>query len=135
MIISIFTRASAADVIAMADSVLPSMSEIEVVSNRSGIVMMPARDTVRGDVFHLGEALVAEAHIRLRDSGVAGYGAVLGRDTRHALAVAILDTALRAGIEVDGIQAFAERQRAILEAADADLLSKVASTRVVMETF
>jgi alpha-D-ribose 1-methylphosphonate 5-triphosphate synthase subunit PhnG len=134
-ILSVLTRAEAADVISLADALLPSLRPIEVLSNRTGIVMMPAKDSVSGDVFHLGEVLVAEAHIRFRDDGTEGYGAVVGRDTRHALAVAVIDAAMRAGVSVDVIEANAERLRAKLDEEDRQLMRKVATTRVVMETF
>ncbi len=133
--LSIFTQAPAVAVIQQADALLPELGPIEVLLNRTGIVMLPANDSVQGVTFHLGEVLVAEAHIRAADHAVEGYGAVIGRDTRHALAVAVLDAAMRANICVDAIKSFAEAQHALLNAADADLLKKVEATRVLMETF
>jgi alpha-D-ribose 1-methylphosphonate 5-triphosphate synthase subunit PhnG len=132
---SILSQAPAAEVIAHADGLLQALGPIDVMTNRTGIVMLPAHDSVTGVEFFVGEVLVTEAHIRLQTHGVEGYGAVLGRDTQHALAVALLDAALRAGLHVDQIQAFAATQAAQRAAEDAVLLKRVEATRVSMETF
>jgi alpha-D-ribose 1-methylphosphonate 5-triphosphate synthase subunit PhnG len=59
----------------------------------------------------------------------------LGRDLVQAVAVAVLDAAVRAGINIDGIMAFVSEQAVALAAADEALLRAVESTRVEMETF
>ncbi len=118
----------------LAEAVLPDLGEITVLRNRTGLVMMPFTDTAHGNVFHLGEVLVAEAHIRLAN-GTEGYGMVIGRDLVFAMAVAVLDAALTAGVQTDTIQAFIRDQQATQAAADTELLRKVESTRVEMETF
>lgn len=118
-----------------AESVLPLLGDIEVIHSRTGLVMCPMRDTVQGTDFHLGEALVAEAHIRLADSGTEGYGMVLGRDLEQAMAMALIDAALAAGVDSarlsDVLHAAAEDQRAEDEA----VLRRIEATRVDMETF
>lgn len=126
------------DVIALADGILAHLSDVRVIQNRTGIVMLPYRDSAKGVTFHLGEALIAEAHVQVvLPSGreVEGYGACLGRNIRHALAMAVLDAALRGGVEVERIEAFVAAQAAALDAQDAALLAKVEATRVMMETF
>ncbi|BCX03802.1 MAG: hypothetical protein KatS3mg053_1740 [Candidatus Roseilinea sp.] len=136
--LSVLSRAPARDVIALADDVLRRLSDVRVIRNRTGIVMLPYRDSAKGVTFHLGEALMAEAQVQVAlPSGreVEGYGACLGRDVRHALAMAVLDAALRGGIEVERIEAFIAAQAAALDAQDAALMAKVESTRVAMETF
>lgn len=40
---------------------------------------------------HLGEVLVAEAHLKLADA--EGYGMVVGRDLEHAMAMVLIDAA------------------------------------------
>jgi len=136
--LSILSHAPAQDVIALADDILTRFEDVKVLQNRTGIVMLPYRDSARGVIFHLGEVLMAEAHIRSRlPSGreVEGYGACLGRDLQHALAMAVLDAALRGGVEAERIEAFVASQAAALAARDSALLTKVEATRVTMETF
>lgn len=118
----------------LAEAVLPSLPEITVLKNRTGLVMLPYTDSAEGTIFHLGEVLVAEGHIRLPD-GVEGYGMVMGRDVVLALGIAVLDAALTAGVETARIHAFLEEQAVAQAAADDELLRKVESTRVEMETF
>ncbi len=132
--LTILTHAPADAVKELAELVLPSLPEIEVLKNRSGLVMLPYTDTAEGTVFHLGEVLVAEAHVRLSD-GVEGYGMVMGRDLVLALGVAVLDAALTADVETTRIHAFLQEQADAQAAADDELLRKVESTRVEMETF
>ncbi|MCS6848313.1 MAG: phosphonate C-P lyase system protein PhnG [Anaerolineae bacterium] len=137
-LLSVLSRMPARDVVALADDVLASLRDVRVIQNRTGIVMLPYRDSAKGVTFHLGEVLMAEAHVRITlpaGRQVEGYGACLGRDVRHALAIAVLDAALRGGVQVERIEAFVTAQAAALDAQDAALLAKVEATRVVMETF
>lgn len=116
------------------DSLLPRLGDdIEVIYNRTGLVMLPYTDSVNGTVFHLGEVLIAEAQVRL--SNQEGYGAVLGRDLEQALAVALLDAALQANLLTEEIMAFLDAQAQFQTAADELLLRQVEATRVEMETF
>ena len=115
---------------------------IEVLENRTGLVMLPARDNAHGTSFFLGEVLVSEARVRV--DGVEGYGACLGRDLEQSLALGILDTFLRVlddeaspaerAIE-ERIHAFIAAQSDAQLERDAALMRKVESTRVEMETF
>jgi alpha-D-ribose 1-methylphosphonate 5-triphosphate synthase subunit PhnG len=131
--LSILSQAPAQQVKQFADDLLPLLGAVEVLQNRTGLIMLPATDSVQGTAFYLGEVLIAEAHVRLAD--VEGYGACLGRDLQHALAVAILDAALRAGQQTDQIATFVDEQGRALAAADDQLLRAVEATRVEMETF
>ncbi|MDX8531903.1 phosphonate C-P lyase system protein PhnG [Mesorhizobium sp. VK25A] len=120
----------------LAELLLPEIGSIEVVSSRTGLVMLPFIDTVLNTAFHLGEVLVAEAHIRLGDhDGLDGYGAVTGRDLEQAMAMAIVDAALAAGIQAARIGDFLSAQAARQAEEDTALLRKVEATRVKMETF
>ena len=113
-----------------------SANPVQVLQNRTGIVMLPYTDSVKGIQFHIGEVLMAEAHVRLNlISPVEGYGACMGRDLQQALAIALLDAALRANIHADAIHAFVSAHAAQLQRADDALLHKVEATRVEMETF
>lgn len=131
--LSVLSQAPAQLVKQFAEDLLPALGTIEVLQNRTGLVMLPAADTVAGTNFYLGEVLLAEAQVRL--NGVEGYGACLGRDLEQALAIAILDAAAGAGHECNAIAAFVEQQQSALTAADDRLLRQVEATRVEMETF
>ena len=132
--LEILTHAPTADVKQLADELLPLLGDgLTVAQNRTGLVMLPCRDTVHGTLFHLGEVLIAEAEVQ-RD-GLTGYGAILGRDLEGALAVALLDLAWQAGIGAEALNAFLETARAAQRQSHDALFQKVEATRVQMETF
>ncbi|MDX1992833.1 MAG: phosphonate C-P lyase system protein PhnG [bacterium] len=133
-LLTVLTHAPADAVKAFAEDLLPQLGEINVLLNRTGLVMLPYTDSAQGTVFHLGEILVSEAQVEVA-GGHGGYALVVGRDHVQALAVALLDAALRSGIETEKIEAFAQAQQAEQAAADELLLRQVAATRVEMETF
>lgn len=132
--LTILTHAPAADVKALAETILPSLGDVRVLINRTGLVMLPYTDSAEGTLFHLGEVLVSEAHIAL-PSGVQGYALCIGRDLVQSLAIAVLDAALSANIQTEKIHGFLQEQQQAQAAADELLLRKVEATRVEMETF
>ncbi len=121
------------------EAILMHLEEIEVLENRTGLVMLPYTDSVQGTAFHLGEVLMSEAHVRIGEC--AGYGACLGRDLEQALAIAILDATLQAqdypvtAALHDNIRDFVAEQAQQQTDADQELLRKVEATRVEMEVF
>lgn len=122
----------------LAESLLPDLGDVRVVFNHTGIAMLPYRDSVKGEIFHLGEVLIAEARVQCALPGghlLEGYGACLGRDTQHALAMALLDVAWRAGIGTQVIHDFVNQHAAAIRQSDDVLRAKVELTRVAMETF
>lgn len=129
--LSALARAEDAPLKAAAEAVLPRLGDIEVVASRTGLVMLPMRDTVQGTDFFLGEVLVAEAHIRA--GGAEGYGMVSGRDLERAMAVAVLDVARALGLP--GAADFASAEAARQAEADRETLRRIEATRVDMETF
>ncbi len=133
--LSVLSYAPALAVKEQAEKAIPSLGPIDVLNNRTGLVMLPYTDTARGVVFHLGEVLVSEALVHLSGSGVEGYGMCMGRDLVQAVAIAILDAALTAGVMTEEITAFIDRQAKQLASADDYLLRCVESTRVEMQTF
>lgn len=133
--LSILVRADPGRLKALAEALIDELGEIEVLENRTALVMVPCRDTAEGSVFHLGEVLVAEARVRIGPGDHEGYAVCVGRDLERALAVALLDAALFAGIATEQILAFVEVQGASLEAEDRRVLREVEATRVAMETF
>lgn len=120
---------------AAAEKVLDTLGDVDVVVNRTGLAMLPLVDTVRGTAFHLGEVLVSEAHIRVPDRAVEGYGAVVGRNLEHAMAMAVIDAAITAIHQTDLILELLDAERCHQEEEDRQLLQKVEATRVQMETF
>ncbi|MEY4529464.1 MAG: phosphonate lyase system protein PhnG [Deinococcota bacterium] len=134
--LNILTQTPALEVKALADELLPlleAFAPLIVSQNRTGLVMLPYRDTVQGTLFHLGEVLVAEAEVK--QNNLIGYGAVLGRDLEQALAVALLDLAGQTGIGVERLEAFLETAQEQQTQAHTALFAKVNATRVQMETF
>jgi alpha-D-ribose 1-methylphosphonate 5-triphosphate synthase subunit PhnG len=131
-LLAVLARADAARLAGFAESLLPRLGEVEVIHSRTGLVMLPMRDTVQGTDFHLGEVLVAEAQIRA--GGTDGYGMVIGRDLERAMAMAVVDAAASLGQTPD-IHAFLHREAALQTATDEARLREVEATRVQMETF
>jgi alpha-D-ribose 1-methylphosphonate 5-triphosphate synthase subunit PhnG len=133
--LSVLTLSPADDVKQFAEGLLENLGEINVLQNRTGLVMLPYRDTAQGSAFYLGEVLVAEAHVRLENYNAEGYAVCTGRDLEQVLAVALLDAAIQADIEKSRIEAFIREQQQRQQLNDEVLLKQVESTRVVMETF
>lgn len=131
-LLDILARADAARLAAFAESLLPGLGAIEVVQSRTGLVMLPMRDTVEGTDFHLGEVLVAEAHIR--SGGTDGYGMVVGRDLERAMAMAVVDAAAAIGQTAE-IRRFLRAEALAQATADTARLCQIEATRVDMETF
>lgn len=130
-LLTILARADAARIKALAEVVLPALSTIEVVTSRTGLVMLPLRDTVQGTDFFLGEVLVAEAHLRAGD--VEGYGMITGRDLERAMAMAVLDAARAQGHAA--VLDFVAQEASVQQAEDEARLRQIEATRVEMETF
>lgn len=131
--LSILARSGADAIKAFGESLLGRLGEIEVLSSRTGLVMLPMRDTAQGTAFHLGEVLVSEAHVRM--GAHEGYGMRRGRDLEAAMAMALVDLALGAGCAVEDCTAFIAEQHRIQQVQDHDTLRRIEATRVNMETF
>jgi alpha-D-ribose 1-methylphosphonate 5-triphosphate synthase subunit PhnG len=131
-VLEVLARANGGRLTAFAETLLSALGSIEVVQSRTGLVMLPMRDTVQGTDFHLGEVLVAEAHIRA--AGTEGYGMVVGRDLPRAMAMAVVDAVASLG-QTPGIRAFLATEAAAQAAEDTARLRAVEATRVDMETF
>lgn len=119
---------------AFAEKLLNQHDDIKVLKNRTGLVMLPMRDTVKSTDFHLGEVLVAEAHIR-NNQGLQGYGMVIGRDLEQAMAMAVIDLSFAAKKSAEEISNFVEEGEKSILKMDEDVLRNVEATRVQMETF
>ncbi|MBC8171118.1 MAG: phosphonate C-P lyase system protein PhnG [Anaerolineae bacterium] len=132
--LTILTHAPAEPLKLLADEIIPHLGTVVVLQNRTGLVMLPYTDTAKGARFHLGEVLVAEAHVRL-ENGIEGYAACVGRDLLQALAIALLDAALQSDLQLEIINAFIIEHQAAQQQADTELLQQVEATRIEMETF
>ncbi|MHC5307660.1 phosphonate C-P lyase system protein PhnG [Bartonella sp. LJL80] len=133
--LTILARAESGAIKHLAEKLLDKLGDVEVMENRTGLVMAPMRDTVKGSQFHLGEVLVAEARIFSPLSATEGYGMVVGRDLEHAMAMAIIDAAYQAEEEADLLADFLKSQHEKQQLQDNERLCDVNATRVEMETF
>jgi alpha-D-ribose 1-methylphosphonate 5-triphosphate synthase subunit PhnG len=131
-LLAVLARADVTRLTALAETLLPQLVEVEVLHSRTGLVMLPMRDTVKGTDFHLGEVLVAEAH--LRATGCEGYGMVVGRNLEQAMAMAVVDAVASLGQSPE-ILAFLAAESAEIIVRDTARLCEVEATRVEMETF
>lgn len=131
--LTILSQAPAEAVKEFTDTLLPELGAIEVLQNRTGLVMLSFTDTARGTVFHMGEVLIAEGRVHLEKQ--EGYGACLGRDLQQALALAILDAALQAGMKTQTILEFVEAEARRQHDQQQQMMCAVEATRVQMETF
>lgn len=130
--LSILCRAPAEAVKMQAERLLAIGGEVQLLRNRTGLLMQPMRESVEQSDFYLGEVLVCEAHVRF--NGHEGYAVCLGRDLEQALAIALIDAA-RSGAGDPLIEAFIAEQAQLLAAEDEALLQEVTRTRVELETF
>ena len=132
--LNLLARARPEGLKALAESLLDRLGDITVITNRTGLVMVPMRDTVENVDFHLGEVLVSEAHIA-DATGRTGYGMITGRDLERAMAMAVIDLALAIQPTSDPITQFLATERAHLAQLDDARMRRVEATRVEMETF
>lgn len=132
--LAIMARAEPQRLKQFAEKLLIEMADIAVVTNRTGLVMVPMRDTVENVDFHLGEVLVSEAHIA-DPAGNIGYGMVTGRDLEQAMAMAVIDLHLAVHGEGAATTSFLMDEKAYQAATDRLRMRQVEATRVEMETF
>jgi alpha-D-ribose 1-methylphosphonate 5-triphosphate synthase subunit PhnG len=132
--LTLLTHAPAQEVKMLAEDLIPLLGEITVLVNRTGLVMLPYTDSANGTRFHLGEVLVCESRVRI-GNGTEGYAVCMGRDLEQSLAIALLDAAWQAHIERETLSFFLKTQDDIQRAADQQLLSQVAKTKIELETF
>jgi len=131
--LDVLARADAEALKACAEPLLGHLPDIAVIENRTGLVMLPMRDTAQGTHFHLGEVLMSEA--RIAAAGQDGYAMRRGRDLEAAMAMAVIDLAVALGVGHGPVAAFLEDASAAQAAEDEATLRRVEATRVYMETF
>ena len=131
--LGVLARAAPERLKAFAETLIDDLGEIEVLRSRTGLVMLPIRDTAQGTAFHLGEVLVSEAHIAA--DGIEGYGMRRGHDLEASMAMALVDLARLKGVQTEACAAFIGAEAQAQDNEDHARLRKVEATRVDMETF
>ncbi|GHO41959.1 phosphonate C-P lyase system protein PhnG [Ktedonospora formicarum] len=109
----ILANAPEADICRLASLVMHEYprEQVKILHGPSvGLVMLRMRETVANSLFNAGEVLVTEVRLTLNEQ--FGFGMVIGDSPRRALAVALVDAALR----LEG--AIAARLRQELETLD-----------------
>jgi alpha-D-ribose 1-methylphosphonate 5-triphosphate synthase subunit PhnG len=108
-------------------------SQVKLLSGpQRGLVMLRVRETVANSQFNAGEILVTE--VRLELDGQFGFGMVIGDNPRRAMAVALVDAALRKGEPVTEVlkRELSELQQQ-LHASNQRLYQVAATTKVDFE--
>ena len=108
-------------------------SQVKILSGpRRALVMLRVRETVANSLFNAGEVLVTEVKLELDEQ--FGFGMVIGDSPRRAMAVALVDAALRKGGPVaDQLQhELAELERQLTK-RNQHLEALVARTKVEFE--
>jgi alpha-D-ribose 1-methylphosphonate 5-triphosphate synthase subunit PhnG len=98
---------------------------------REVLVMNRVRESARGSLFYLGEALLSECRVALRD--VTGIGLVLGSHHRRAFELAVIDAAFSQPTPLPQQShwvSLLEREEARIVAQQAQLRQQLESTRV-----
>lgn len=131
--LSILAKADCDRIKGFAETLIKPLGDIIVHESRTGLVMLPMRDTAGGTVFHLGEVLVSEAHISQGET--IGYGMRRGRDLEAAMAMALIDLAVAKDINAEACATFCAQEAAVQAEEDRQTLRRVEATRVDMETF
>ena len=110
-------------------------SQVSVLSGpKLGLVMLRVRETVADSQFNVGEVLVTE--VRLELDGQFGFGMVTGDSPRRAMAVALLDAALRkGGPAAKKLQPEIARLSQALRLSRQKMYQLVATSQVDFETF
>lgn len=131
--LSVLARANVDRLKNFSETLISDLGEIEVLQSRTGLVMLPIRDTAQRVAFHLGEVLVSEAHIR--SDTHEGYGMLKGRDLEASMAMALVDLAMSKGVRVAACTRFCNAEADEQTQHDIETLRRVEATRVNMETF
>ncbi len=111
-----------------------SASQVKLLSGpQAGLVMLRMQESVANSQFNAGEVLVTE--VRLELDGQFGFGMLTGDRPRQALAIALVDAALR---KQDQLSRRLESELAELayqlELQRQQLQELVASSKVTFET-
>jgi phosphonate C-P lyase system protein PhnG len=93
------------------------------------LTMIRAEDSLESQEFYLGEALTTECEVSV--DGSAGYGVCLGDEPVRGYCLAVVDALAHGGQPLDAdIEAFIERQRALIAAKETEEFNLVLRTQV-----
>lgn len=108
-------------------------SQVKILSGpRRALVMLRVRETVANSLFNAGEVLATEVKLEL--DGQFGFGMIIGDSPRRAMAIALVDAALRKGGPVaDQLQHELAELECQLTKRKQHLEALVATTRVDFE--
>lgn len=117
---------------ATAELVLAVAPSTTVVTGpRTATMLVELTESVQDQPFHVGEVVVSEAEVTV--DGRAGHGLVLGHDVERALAAAVCDAAVEAGVLVSDVEALVTQTEERVRRAHAARARRVAGTRVTMD--
>lgn len=93
------------------------------------LTMIPAADSLEGQKFYLGEALVTECEVTV--DGLPGYGLCMGDEPARAYCMAVIDALLHGGgPSSPQLEVFLAEQREIVARRDQDELNLILQTQV-----
>jgi len=93
------------------------------------LTMIPAQDSLEGQKFFLGEALVTECEVTV--DNLPGYGLCLGDEPTRAYCMAVVDALLHAANPGSPrLEVFLAEQREIVARRDQDELNLILQTQV-----
>lgn len=102
---------------------------------REELVMVKVRETAKGSLFYLGEALATSCRVRIGDA--VGIGLVMGSNRCRAYELAVIDAAFagEAGAaRADRWDARLREELAAVDAREAAEVARAATTRVDFST-
>ncbi|MUK90328.1 phosphonate C-P lyase system protein PhnG [Ornithinibacillus sp. L9] len=99
----------------------------EVMSPRYGLTMIKMRETAKNSLFHLGEVLVTEAKVEIKQQ--IGIGIVIGMKEELAKHLAIIDSAFKANLKETK-----EWEERLLEEEESILTEKIKKQTELLET-
>jgi alpha-D-ribose 1-methylphosphonate 5-triphosphate synthase subunit PhnG len=102
---------------------------VEIVRVPEAVMrMIRAQDSLEGQEFYLGEALVTQCEVQV--NGVTGYGMCLGDEPVRSYAMGVLDALREQGGLDAGVVAFVEGESERLERQDREEFARTMRTRV-----
>jgi alpha-D-ribose 1-methylphosphonate 5-triphosphate synthase subunit PhnG len=127
----LITISEGTKICALAEEIMKN-TEVRVVKEQIGMIMARTKESVEGMVFNLGEVLVTEAEVEIKNK--LGYAMVLGLEPEKARAGAILDAAVEANhLLKDKILETLKEERKNAEERRRKLWGMVKPTRVEFE--
>jgi len=93
-----------------------------------GLTMIRAEDSVEGQEFFLGEALITDCEVSINDT--TGYGICMGDEPVRAYCMAVIDTLLQLDNNSPEIRNFLSQQEQVIKLAEKVEYNMIQRTRV-----